>query len=264
MYSAIFSGYAAWRRSRTAIDELAIHHFSRGLTIFEAAEDIYHTGLMHYLLGSNLDPSNAARAKRHLTSARDIFTKLGVRSYIDATEKELERVGVQLGRETAPNRSEKRFNSVVSQLLTVRLAEATASRELLFRELVAVLQQESNAKKIVIAQFNDQKRLYPFITHGYSPQESNELVTKLNEAQTKNDEKTFIRTKNVAVLHLRGSAAPPAMLLINPQSGAVLNDDSSLAPLLRVVELGMDVVALREKDKSRPAKRIEPLTRRTA
>ncbi|MBK8304972.1 MAG: hypothetical protein IPK98_16880 [Chloracidobacterium sp.] len=40
-----------------------------------------------------------------------------------------------------------RTNSVVSQLLTVRLAEATASRELLFRELVAVLKQESNAKR---------------------------------------------------------------------------------------------------------------------
>jgi len=41
----------------------------------------------------------------------------------------------------------------------------------------------------------------------------------------------------------------PAFLLIGPASGAVLSDDSSLAPLLRVVELGMDVVALREKDK---------------
>src|SRR5258706_287260 len=150
----------------------------------------------------------------------------------------------------------RRSNSVVSQLLTVRLAEATASRELLFRELVAVLQQESNAKKIIIAQFNDQKRLYPFITHGYSPQESNELVGKLNDAQAAGDEKSFARTKNIAVFNLRGSsAASPAVLLINPQSGAVLNDDSSLAPLLRVVELGMDVIALREKDKSLPTER---------
>ena len=41
----------------------------------------------------------------------------------------------------------------------VRLAEATASRELLFRELVAVLQQESQAKKIIIAEANENKRL---------------------------------------------------------------------------------------------------------
>ena len=29
---------------QTEDDELAVHHFSRGLTIFEAAEDLYHTG----------------------------------------------------------------------------------------------------------------------------------------------------------------------------------------------------------------------------
>lgn len=39
---------------------------------------------------------------------------------------------------------------------------------------------------------------------------------------------------------------------MSPASGAVLSDNSSLAPLLRVVELGMDVIALRERDKSSP------------
>ncbi len=241
-------------------DELAIHHFNRGLTIFEAAEDIYNTALMHYLLGTHLDAHNRQRAERHLESALSIFKKLGTPPLIDETKTELKRIesGVEVKQ---PARVQRRSNSVVSQLLTVRLAEATASRELLFRELVAVLQQESNAKRFVIAQFNEQKRLYPFITHGYSPQESNELVMKLHEAQGKNDEKTFVRTKNIAVFHLRGTAAPPAMLLINPQSGAVLSDESSLQPLLRVVELGMDVVALREKDKSQPAERdLSPYT----
>ena len=232
-------------------NELAIHHFSRSLTIFEAAEDLYHTGLLHYLLGVNLDEDHAERARKSLNTAADIFRKLGIRSYTDAIGKELVRVESSKAPKPAGVTS-KRANSVVSQLLTVRLAEAAASRELLFRELVAVLQQESNAKKIIIADVNDQKRLYPFITHGYSPIESNELVGKLTDAQNKNDEKTFARTKNIAVLPLRGSAAAPAFLVIHPASGAMLNDESSLAPLLRVVELGMDVVALRERDKSTP------------
>ncbi|MFM9904422.1 MAG: sigma 54-interacting transcriptional regulator [Pyrinomonadaceae bacterium] len=235
-------------------DELAVHHFNRSLTIFEAAEDIYHTGLMHHLLGTHLDAHNASRAKKHLAKARDIFKKLGAKPLMAEAGKELERLESVVDPKPGTTR-ERRSNSVVSQLLTVRLAEATASRELLFRELVAVLQQESNAKKIVIAQFNDQDRLYPFITHGYSPQESNELVTKLNDAQVKNQEKAFVRSKNIAVLHLRGTAAAPAMILIDPQSGATLNDDSSLQPLLRVVELGMDVIALRQKDKSAPMER---------
>jgi hydrogenase-4 transcriptional activator len=241
--------------------ELAIHHFSRALTIFEAAEDIYHTGLMHFLVGSNLEARNGARAKRHLTSAAEIFRKLALRSYCDRARKELEKVEEMLAT-AGSNRSEKRSNSVVSQLLTVRLAEATASRELLFRELVAVLQQESNANKIIIAEFNDRKQLWPFITHGFSPQESNELVKKLGEAMKAGDDKTFARAKNVAVFPLRGSsAAAPAVLVLNPRSGAVLSDESALAPLLRVVELGMDVIALREKDRSAPAERdLNPYT----
>jgi|CXWL01.1.fsa_nt_gi transcriptional regulator with GAF, ATPase, and Fis domain/lipopolysaccharide biosynthesis regulator YciM len=241
-------------------EELAIHHFSRGLTIFEAAEDIYHTGLMHHLLGAHLDVRDSVRAKRHLASAAEVFRKLGLKSYLNNVSKELERLETKPAA-PATVQAGKRSNSVVSQLLTVRLAEATASRELLFRELVAVLQQESNAKKIVIAQYNDQKRLYPFITHGYSPPESNDLCVRLNDASVKNEEKAFARAKNIAVFHLRGTAAQPAVLVINPQSGAVLSDESSLAPLLRVVEMGMDLVALRQRDKSQPTETdVSPYT----
>jgi hydrogenase-4 transcriptional activator len=226
--------------------ELAIHHFSRALTIFEAAGDLYHTGLMHFLLGANLDTADAMQAKRNLNSAGEIFNRLGLKDKAEATRKEIER----LDSTSDADQPARRANSVVSQLLTVRLAEATASRELLFRELVAVLKQESNAKKIVIAQYNEEKRLYPFIAHDCTPQDSHDLASKFCHAQFNNEEKKFAKTKDIAFFHLRGSAAPSAVLLISPQSGAVLRDESSLQPLLRVVELGMDVIALREKDKS--------------
>jgi transcriptional regulator with GAF, ATPase, and Fis domain len=179
-----------------------------------------------------------------------MFKKLGLKQAVETVHTE--RARRQSASKAPIPEPAGRSNSVVSQLLTVRLAEATASRELLFRELVAVLQQESNAKRIIVAQPNDKKQLYPFVTHGYSPQESNDLVGKLNAAHQKDDVKTFSRTKNVAVIPLRSTAGAPAFLLMNPQSGAMLSDNSSLQPLLRVVELGMDVVALREKDKSQP------------
>lgn len=229
--------------------ELAVHHFSRGLTIFEAAEDLYHAGLLNHLLGANLSELDTARSRRHLAAANDIFKKLGLKRLTEDVNRELEKLETAPSQKTAGRRS----NSVVSQLLTVRLAEATASRELLFRELIAVLQQESKAKRIVIAQANDQKRLHPFITHGYSPQESNELVGKLNDAISRGDEKGFSRGKDIAVLHLRGSASPAAVLLVSPASGAVLADDTPLQPLLRVVALGMDVIALRGRGPSTPA-----------
>lgn len=234
--------------------QLAVHHFNRSLTIFEAAEDLYHTALANFLIGSNLDASQTTRAVKHLSTACEIFRKLGIEQYVEASQAKIDSLRTKTERRSNAPEPEEGFrrNSVVSQLLMVRLAEATASRELLFRELVAVLQQESKAKKIVIAEPNDQKRLRPFITHGLSPDDSADLISKFDAAKRAGDEKTLLRNKDFSVFPLHGSSARPAFLLINPSAGAVLNDDSALLPLLRVVELGMDVIALRERDKSAP------------
>ena len=233
--------------------EMALHHFNRSLTIFEAAGDVFHTGYLHLLIGSHTPAENRVRAVRHLTTAGEIFKKLDIPKYADETAKKLASLQTKAALKTDNARgAEGRRNSVVSQLLMVRLAEASASHELLFRELMAVLQQESRAKRIIIAEQDESKRYVPFITHGYSPEDTTALIAKFNESVDKGDERSFARIKNVAVFDLRSTAAPPAVLMIQPQSGAVLLDESSLQPLLRVVELGMDVVALREKDKSLP------------
>jgi DNA-binding NtrC family response regulator/tetratricopeptide (TPR) repeat protein len=231
--------------------QLAVHHFNRSLTIFEAAEDLYHTALANYLIGSNLEAHRATRAVRHLSAAGEIFKKLGIRSYSEAADEKIREI--KAARPSSPDQGgESRRNSVVSQLLMVRLAEATATRELLFRELVAVLQQESQAKRILVAEAAENKQLRPFITHGYSPEESNEIVAKFEAAREKGSEKAFLRNKDLEVFQLKPANGAPAILLINPASGALLSDNSPIQPLLRVVELGIDVIALRERDKSAP------------
>jgi len=230
--------------------ELAIHHFNRSLTIFEAAQDVYHTALAHYLIGVAVGSEQSERAIKHISAALDIFKKLEVEKYSKAAAEKISDLKIAVPRnEPLLNR---RTNSVVSQLLTVRLAEATASRELLFRELISILQEDSQAKRVIIAQPNDAKRLYPFITHGYSPEESNAIVVKFAEASQKKEERSFLKSKNLAAFTLKGSSSNPAFLLIGPAQNAMLNDGSSLQPLLSVVELGMDVIALRQKEKALP------------
>ncbi|MDQ6787611.1 MAG: sigma 54-interacting transcriptional regulator [Acidobacteriota bacterium] len=229
--------------SKQGDEELAVYHFNRSLTIFETAEDLYHTALAHYLIGKYSAETQPDRAAKHLVSAGEIFRRLGVAPLFKETEKILETV-------KTVGTIKKRVNSASSQLFMLRLAEATASRELLFRELVAILQQESRAQKIIVAETDGKNGFYPFITHGYVPNESAELVAKLQNAHQKNDLENFAKTKNLQIFHLRAPSSTPAFLVISPRVGAVLNDDSSLQPLLRVVELGMDVCALRDKDKS--------------
>ena len=221
-------------------EELALHHFNRSLTIFETADDFYHTALIHYLLGKTIGHNGPKQATKHLILASESFRKLEIQPLFDSSEALIKKYKDQ---EPVTKR-----NSAGSQLLMVRLAEAVASRELLFRELIAVLQQESKAKRLIIAEFNEQKRLYPFITHGFSQTETIELATQLNEAHRTNNLDNFAKTKSFGLFNLKTPNASPAVLLVYPRAGAVLSDGAPLLPLLRVVELGMDVCALRDKD----------------
>lgn len=231
--------------------ELAVHHFNRSLTIFEAAGDIYHTAISNYLIGTNLPSGQSGRAVKHLTNSGEVFRALGLSELSDSVAEQIESIK-KGSTDDKHNHGKRRSNSVVSQLLMVRLAEATASRELIFRELVAVLQQESAAKKIIITQLGDTKQSYPYVTHGYSPEVSKDLIKRFNAAVEKGEEKAFARAKNLAVVPIRPTNAEHAHLIISPQNGALLNDGSSIQPLLRVVELGLDVIALRERDHTAP------------
>ena len=224
-------------------DEIALHHFNRSLSIFETAEDLYHTALAQMEIGKTILENEPERAEKYLKSAIEIFERLETRPVLAEAQNALENL-----KTVEP--AKRREHSASSQLLMLRLAEAVASRELLFRELVAILQQESKAKRILIAESKEQKIFFPFITQGFTSAESAELVAKAQQAHLSGNLEHFAKTKNLSIFPLRAPSAPPAMLMIYPRSSANLLDGSLLQPLLRVVELGMDVCALREKDKA--------------
>ncbi|HEX8736440.1 MAG TPA: sigma 54-interacting transcriptional regulator [Pyrinomonadaceae bacterium] len=241
--------------------EIALHHFNRALSIFETAEDSYHTALAQFEIGKAILDSEPERAGKYLKSAIEVFERLETRPVLTLAKAELEKLqAVIVEPELSP--AKRREHSASSQLLMLRLAEAVASRELLFRELVAILQQESKASRILIAESKEQqKTFYPFITHGFTSAESMELVAKAQQAQLSGNLEHFAKTKNLSIFPLRAPSAPPAMLMIHPRSGANLLDGSLIQPLLRVVELGMDVCALREKDKAQQTEQeVSPFT----
>jgi hydrogenase-4 transcriptional activator len=224
--------------------DIAIHHFSRSLTMFETAEDLYHTGRANLELGKVSAEIHPEKAIKYLTTAVEIFTKLGVRYLAEAAQNELKNIEIAV-----PNI--KREVSANSQLLTLRLAEATASRELIFRELVSILEQESKAKKISIIQPNVEKRLVPFLANGFTPAEAADIAVRIRQAKEQNKLENLAKEKNLNIFSLRSPSALPAFLVLYPRSSANLIDGTSIQTLLRVVELGMDVCALRERDKAK-------------
>src|SRR5262249_44664150 len=131
--------------------------------------------------------------------------------------------------------------------LTLRLAEAVASRALLLRELAAVIRQETNARRIVILEPDEDRGQKVVVAHGIDNEQSEALANEYASVEDEIGREEFATANDSAVITLRSTNAMPATLLISPKDRAQLSGGLALDPLLRVVELGMDVCALRSR-----------------
>ena len=216
----------------------AAQHFGSSASIFEMLGDRYRAARAHAELGRAHAASQPARATEHLTRALNTFRELGARLDQNRAESAL----ANLDR-SAPERSQEQ--SALTQLLTLRLAEAVASRELLLRELAAVMQQETNAQKVLITEDGEHKHARVVISHGWTPVESARIAEDVMQLANDSARNAYAKSRDTAIIPLRSTNAPIAILCISPRNRATLPGGMSLEPLLRVVELGMDVCALR-------------------
>jgi len=96
------------------------------------------------------------------------------------------------------------------------------------------------------------KRQRVVIAHGCSKEQAVVWADQLASMNQESQREEFARKLDVAIINLKSSNAPPATLLISPSDRARLPGGLSLDPLLRVVELGMDVCALRARSRGGP------------
>ncbi|MGZ5480479.1 MAG: sigma 54-interacting transcriptional regulator [Pyrinomonadaceae bacterium] len=225
--------------------EMAAQHFGRSVSIFDLLGDRYRAARAHYELGRAYALGQPDRAAEQLARAVNTFRELGARLDLERAEtatRELEKA--------AP--ATRQEHSALSQLLTLRLTEAVASRALLLRELAAVINQETSAKRIVILEPEEEGRQHVVVAHGLENNAATALADEYASAETDAAQAAFAKKHNVAVITLKSNDALPATLLISPASRAELPGNVSLDPLLRVVELGMDVCALRSRTSLSP------------
>jgi hydrogenase-4 transcriptional activator len=222
---------------------MAAQHFGRSVSIFDLLGDRYRSARAHHELGRAYAMAQPERAAEHLSRAVNIFRELGARVDLDRAEA----AAAELD-QTRPQQLLQR--DTVVQLLTLRLAEAVASRELLLRELAAVIRQETNCSKVVVIEPDEGGRQRVVIAHGCVKNESTALADEFATLKKQAQIESFGKKRNVAVITLKSSNAPPATLLVSPRERAQLPGGLSLDPLLRVVELGMDVCALRVRGRA--------------
>ena len=216
----------------------AAQHFGSSVSIFDMLGDRYRSARAHLELGRAYASLMPDRAGEHLSRALNTFRELGARLDLSRAEEELR----DLARAT-PQRTQEQ--SALTQLLTLRLAEAVASRELLLRELAAVMRQETGADKVLISEQGERNEPRVVVSMGCTQPESTKIASEINALNDEAARERYCRKQDTEIIVLKSSNAPPAYLYLAPRERATLPKGVALEPLLRVVELGMDVCALR-------------------
>jgi hydrogenase-4 transcriptional activator len=231
-------GHSALARGDTT---LAVHHFGRSVSIFSILGDRYRCALAHFGLGEAHRHAQPARAAEHFSRALRAFRELGAPPYIERTEQALASL------EIVTPTGQRQEATALAQLLTLRLAEATASRELLLRELAAVVEQETDASRVVVAETDADGSIKIAAAHGGETEENARLASNLCAAKGEHEYESVASAHGGAALMLHPTNARPAILYVEPREAAALHGGVPLDSLLRVVELGMNVCALRER-----------------
>jgi len=216
----------------------AAQHFGSSVSIFDMLGDRYRAARAHLELGRAYATIMPNRAGEHLSRALNTFRELGARLDLSRAEEEL----LDLARST-PERNQEQ--SALTQLLTLRLAEAVASRELLLRELAAVMRQETGAQRVIITEKGERNEPRVVIAIGCTPADSIRIAVDLNDVNDEEARERYSKKNDAELIVLKASNAPPALMYLAPRSRSTLPKGVALEPLLRVVELGMDVCALR-------------------
>ncbi|HEV2882324.1 MAG TPA: sigma 54-interacting transcriptional regulator [Pyrinomonadaceae bacterium] len=225
---------------------LAAQHFGRSVSIYEMLGDRYRSARSRYDLGRAYAAVQPERAYECLTRAAETFRELGAQLDITRAEEALGALAQNPAGDDAPAALQPRFDNL-THLILLRLTDAVASRELLLRELAAVISQETDVRRILIAETDEEGRSRVVVAHGWTEDDGGELLAKLRRAEGAEESKRVAGEHQVELIELRPANAPPATLLVSPPGATTLPGGISFDPLLRMVELGLDVCAFREQ-----------------
>ncbi|MFN7931250.1 MAG: sigma 54-interacting transcriptional regulator [Blastocatellia bacterium] len=218
----------------------AVNYFGRCISMFELLGDVYRSARAHYWQGCAYAQTQPERAAEHLQQALATFEKLGALLALTEARSALAKL------QHAPTLKQEEIAALI-QALTLRLSEATASRELLLRELAAVMREETAMQQLLM--FEPGPNAQPKITllHGWTDEEGRALLAALQQAADDDEQERIARKRNLTRLRLLPTKAAPATILRSPRGAAILPYGLPLESLLRVVELGLNTCALHEK-----------------
>ncbi|MBI3653968.1 MAG: sigma 54-interacting transcriptional regulator [Acidobacteria bacterium] len=213
----------------------AKQHIAQSISIFTTTDIPFEIAKSNYEMGLLLIKAlDLKTAKTYLLQAQTIFENLAALPDLEKTKKAL--ASLASGEINQPQSPSVAPTSDV--LLMQRLIEASASSELLIRELTAVIAENFPISRVIVCKIEGGERLELFAMQGLSKPEAERFVDSLD---LENLEK-YGKDSNQRIIKMCEGMKVPILLYLSAESKI---DISRLQPLLRQAELGLEICSLR-------------------
>jgi DNA-binding NtrC family response regulator len=208
---------------------------------------VYELGRSYFEMGLLLKKAGDRNGgETNLQQAKAIFQKLGAEPDLDLTMKAL--AALSSGAENDPELV--RVTPASDVLLMQRLIEASASRELLVQELANVVYDNFAVDAVAICKFDDTGRSEPLVVQGLSRADA---IALCGDADPSTSESV---TRRGDVYIIRIGTGSKSGILMNIRGTEPL-DVGRLQPLMKTVELGLEMCALRATARREPYSSVE-------
>jgi hydrogenase-4 transcriptional activator len=219
--------------------ETARQHFGKSVSIFEMLGDRYRLAVANFWLGYSFGKTDSRRAEKLIARSISDFATMGATLELKRAEAEfLKLSGEQIFIETNA--------ATLIHSLTARLADSTVSRELLLHELASVLRLETAAENILLLSFDGFNKLNIEARCGFSGEKNLLLYREIENQKDAAQFEEFAKKKDLFFRKFHTPEDKPTFLVVAPLASAVLPENLSLEPLLKIVEIGLMVCASRE------------------
>jgi hydrogenase-4 transcriptional activator len=213
----------------------AKQHIAQSISIFTTTDIPYELAKSNLEMGLLLIKAlDLKSAKSYLLQAEEIFGNLGALPDLEKTRNALS--SIASGDISQPVHTTVTPTSDV--LLMQRLIEASASIELLVRELTAVICENFPISWVIVCRIEEGERLELFAMQGLSKAEAEKVIDSI---ELRNLEK-FAKDGRERVIKMCEGMKVPMLVYLRAESRI---DIERLQPLLRQAELGLEICSLR-------------------
>jgi hydrogenase-4 transcriptional activator len=266
----------------------AKNHLTQSLSVFAATAIPFEVAKSHHAMGLLLravgDPKGA---ESHLIQAYHIFKSLGAIPSIEQTSQTLAEIrridpdsqpAVDLGQYSASAPGEEppqqpgagfragsRPGSEPARddvALMQRLIEASASRDVLIRELASIVYERFSAEVVMVCRATESGEAEPVAIEGITVSEADRLCHSLERPPHGRDgirERAYIAYIYYGKDAGRQSEAKPSLFLYASPSSQIVPE--RLYPLVRQAELGLETCSLRAASSAVATPALEARTR---